>query len=84
LIRGEVGGLAGEGEENGLSDVFGELGGADLAAGGGIDESEVARDKCGEGGVGAFAGVALEELMIAHGGWLHGSRRGGGNPTGIF
>jgi hypothetical protein len=44
----------------------------------------VARDERGEGGVGAFAGVALEELMIAHGGWLQVSRRRGENPTGNF
>ena len=44
LAGREIAGAAGEIEEDGLGDLFGELGRADLAARGGIDEVEMAGD----------------------------------------
>ena len=69
-----------EEEEDGLGDVFGEVG-RGLAFGGGVDEADVAR---GEGTEGVF--VALEEggeefAVGGHGGWevCDGGGRGQGN-----
>ena len=67
LDGGEFLRVAGEVEEDGLRDVFGELGRADLAAGGGVDEVDVAGDEFGEGGLRIFAGVAGEQFVVGHG-----------------
>jgi hypothetical protein len=52
-VGAEVGGFFGDEDEDGLGDVFGEGGVADLAESGGVDEVEVALDDGGEGSVAA-------------------------------
>jgi hypothetical protein len=59
-VGAEVGGVFGDEDEDGLGDVFGEGGVADLAECGGVDEVEVALDEGGEGGVAARGEVVGE------------------------
>jgi uncharacterized membrane protein len=66
LAGREIAGATGEVEEDGLGDVFGEVRWADLAARGGINEIEMAGDELGEGSLVAGAGVALEQVVVAH------------------
>ncbi len=69
------GGFACEDDEDGLGDVFDGGGVADLAAGGGVDEREVALNERSEGGLVARGEVGGEELGVVFGDWgCHNSR----------
>ncbi len=53
-------------DENGLGDVFGELGVPDEAAGSGIDPIDVAADEFGECCLVFAGGVGGEQLVVGH------------------
>ena len=63
-IRLQPGGAAREIDEDRLGDLFGELGRADLAQGGGIDQAEMALDEFGEGILGVLLSVARQQFQI--------------------
>jgi hypothetical protein len=60
----ELSGFFGEDDEDGLGDILGGVGVADLAGGRGVDEIDVAADDFAEGGLGVVVGVIAEELEV--------------------
>jgi hypothetical protein len=66
-VAGETGGLLGDEDEDGLGDVFGEVGVTYGAAGGGIDPVDVALDEFRKGGLAFVAEEGLQQLAIGHG-----------------
>ena len=60
--------VAGETKEGGLGDLLGELGRADLAQRGGINEVEMTTDDFGERVFRLFPGVTREQfqIVVAH------------------
>ena len=75
-VGADTRGGAGEFDEDGLSGFFGEVSGAGLAEGGGVNEVEVAGDELAEGVFVVLRGVAGEEGVVVVGSGLHRGVRG--------
>ena len=60
--------MAGQIDEGRLDDFLGQVRGADLAKGSGVDEIQVSADDLGEGVFSVLAGIAGEQFQI---GFIH-------------